>query len=622
MLLVGLAQGLAYVFLMPPWQHYDEPNHFEYAWLVANRQTLPSPGDSDPTMNRAVLQSMKVNDFYRGVGPKPDLRVPEATASLGGYSQLDEPPLYYLAAAVPLYLLRGSNAAVQLYAGRLVSLAFFLVVLAAAWGTVRLLTRPGSPLRWLVPLTLALLPGFLDGMTGMNNDSAAVAVFSLALWGSVRLAAKGFSLPVFLLTGAVAALAYFTKSTALLALPVFAVGLLFSLLRGRWRGLAWRLLLAGVLLGLLSVLEWGDASFWYRATSQAGFTRVADEAAPHGDYILAMDSSAEVTPRWLAPLFQPLPLETSRSLQGKPVTLGVWMWASQPVDAFTPSLNDGRQSFSQAVFLTQEPAFYAFHAQMDPGTQRLWMSVDTRRAPEGVTIYFDGFVLVEGERPRQEQPVFAGSRGMQGEWGGQPFTNLLRNPSMESAGLRLRPWADDLGVRLLPDQSRPSLLLASAFDRPGAGWIYRLSAERMLRTFWGLFGWAHVPYLGHKPYRVFAAVTLALVAGAAWGLLRRRSRLSGELALLLGLALALPWAAALVRGMIYLAIPHVYLPVARYAFPAAIPTAMLLALGGWEILRLPWRGKARGGRLAGLAYLALFAALDVYAFASLMRYYY
>jgi hypothetical protein len=193
---------------------------------------------------------------------------------------------------------------------------------------------------------------------------------------------------------------------------------------------------------------------------------------------------------------------------------------------------------------------------------------------------------------------------------------------MESAGLRLRPWADDLGARLLPDQSRPSLLLASALDRPGAGWIYRLSAERMLRTFWGLFGWAHVPYLGHKPYRVFAAITLALVVGAAWGLLRRRRRLSVEMALLLGLALALPWAAALVRGMIYLAIPHVYLPVARYAFPAAIPTAMLLALGGWEILRLPWRGRPAGGRLAGLAYLALLAALDVYAFASLIRYYY
>lgn len=57
-LLVGLIHGLLYVFLMPPWQHYDEPTHFEYVWLIANRPGLPKPGDYDRDMRRQVGKSV------------------------------------------------------------------------------------------------------------------------------------------------------------------------------------------------------------------------------------------------------------------------------------------------------------------------------------------------------------------------------------------------------------------------------------------------------------------------------------------------------------------------------------------------------------------------------------
>ena len=55
---VGLLHGLLYVFLVPPWQHNDEPNHFEYVWLAAHRDGLPVPGDYDVAMSRAVVKSM------------------------------------------------------------------------------------------------------------------------------------------------------------------------------------------------------------------------------------------------------------------------------------------------------------------------------------------------------------------------------------------------------------------------------------------------------------------------------------------------------------------------------------------------------------------------------------
>jgi hypothetical protein len=62
-LIIALVQGLIFIFLMPPWQHYDEPNHFEYVWLLANRQMIPSPGDYDSNLSLAVLKSLANNDF-------------------------------------------------------------------------------------------------------------------------------------------------------------------------------------------------------------------------------------------------------------------------------------------------------------------------------------------------------------------------------------------------------------------------------------------------------------------------------------------------------------------------------------------------------------------------------
>ena len=34
---LALCHGLLYMLILPPWQHYDEPPHFEYAWLIADR---------------------------------------------------------------------------------------------------------------------------------------------------------------------------------------------------------------------------------------------------------------------------------------------------------------------------------------------------------------------------------------------------------------------------------------------------------------------------------------------------------------------------------------------------------------------------------------------------------
>ena len=68
-LLVALLHGIFYIFLMPPWQHYDEPNHFEHVWLAASLGRPATQEDYDLEMSRAVIVSMVRNHFYKDIGP-------------------------------------------------------------------------------------------------------------------------------------------------------------------------------------------------------------------------------------------------------------------------------------------------------------------------------------------------------------------------------------------------------------------------------------------------------------------------------------------------------------------------------------------------------------------------
>ena len=100
---------------------------------------------------------------------------------IGQYPQLNEPPLYYLFRTILLRVLPSDNVDMQLYVARLVSLTLFLSTILVGYGLVAEITPTHHPLRFLVPLTMALLPGLADLMSAVNNDVGAIAVFSLFL---------------------------------------------------------------------------------------------------------------------------------------------------------------------------------------------------------------------------------------------------------------------------------------------------------------------------------------------------------------------------------------------------------------------------------------------------------
>lgn len=635
-LALALVCGVLYFAVVPPWQHYDEPTHFEYAWLIANRLILPRPGDYDQAMRREVAASMLEHDFFRGLGFRPNLLAQDKPVWIG-LSELHHPPFYYLLVALPLRLIRYADVTFQLYVARSVSLVLYLLSIWVAGRLMGELVARGNPLRWAVPATVALLPAYTDLMTAVNNDVGAVVVFSLFLWGAVRIILRGVSWPRLIWVLGTAVLCAWTKNTAAVALLLAPLALILALrplgcavgepvepqnrqaqdtalVRGRWDRWAWAgVALAGILVVVVS-FSWGDAALWYRDTAQEVPTSRDAETAPLGQHVLALEMAAEESGRQVN---QPLLQEDMEALRGQVVTLGAWMWATRPLPARSPMLYDGRQHTWQAVELGTAPAFQAITVTVSADAKQVEVILRPllEREQEGVvTVYYDGVVLVEGEWPLERAPLFNDPEGREGTWGGRPFVNRVRNGSAETAWPRVRPWVEE-ALRKYTRRS-PTQFLVSVLDWQRTAWVYRVAGLNLFQSFWARFGWNHIGLPGGW-YWGLGVVTALGVAGAlvALGRLwRAGSPLPRKRAiLLLAVAGLLVWGNALLR-------PHPligtsFIPAARYAYPAIIPTVLALATG-W----LAWAPQ-RAGKWAAVGLLTGLALLDVVSLVTISTFY-
>jgi len=437
-------------------------------------------------------------------------------------------------------------------------------------------------------MSLALLPGYTDIMTAINNDVGAVFILSLTLWGGLRLILGGFSLVNILWVTVTAVLSFYTKSTAIGALIVLPISLLFAIFRGERRKYAWGLLLISGIIVLGISLAWGDANLWYRSTKQSAPTRIRSDQTVIGEHVLYIDAGAGVTPGWMAPLFQPLPKKSINEIKGKVVTLGAWVWADQDIETNSPILHTSFGNNSQTILVTKEPQFIAFQVDIPENANRIWITISPTKSniAQSAQIYYDGIVLASGRKPIDEPPAYTHEDGSVGNWGGEPFVNLIRNGSAEQSGFRFRSEIDNFGSRFLGDNTNPSLIITSLIDYSGTGYYYKATVLRLFRTFWSKFGWGHVHLRIYNAYLTLAIVSMLGILGAIIGMIRKWSDLRWEVLFLFGIVMLISWGATLTRGATYLGLSHLYFPVGRNAYPAIIPTMLIFCIGWLEIIRL------------------------------------
>jgi hypothetical protein len=619
-LTLTFVRGILYLAIFPPWQHYDEPTHFEYVRLIATRGRLPQPGDHDLAMQQKIAASMQAADFWKE-GQAPTIDFGSDKSPDIGISELYHPPLYYMLVALPQWLATHQSVEVQLYLARFGSVLLYVVIVTAVYGLLTELLAHKPWMSLVIATFVALLPPFTALMSAVNNDAGAAAATTLLLWASVRLVRRGLSPgrigSVLLLTGACIA----TKNTAsaiAVAILLVLVVIYISRSQRRWLGAGLALL---ALIALVTILNWGKhASHWYGDEHAAASTRIAVQT-PLGRsaFVLSADGT-----RYPHTIFQELCRAEGQALRGHTVTLGTWLKAAQAPTGSSGKrlvlqLDDGRGRSLFQIEATDEWQFYAFTTTIGIDARGVAISASIPKDKDAARqVYLDGLVLVDSEIPLNQLPQFETDQAAKGQWAGQQVTNLLKNGSAEGTWLGLRTWVGDQTIYRQPVFA----VLYSLGEWPRTAWVYGPELVTLLQSFWGGFGWNHLRLPAPCIY-LLSVVTGMGVLGSGIGLVRRVK--SGHCSLtkqwaawgLLGVALLVGWGGAVLRIHPVFITRHISWPVARYASVVIAPTAAFLCLGWAEIIPRRWTKEAAWLGLLALLLLEMAALWTV-----ILPYYY
>ena len=305
------------------------------------------------------------------------------------------------------------------------------------------------------------------------------------------------------------------------------------------------------------------------------------------------------------------------------------MWAPAPATVDGPSVSDDQHTAQRRVELGTAPAFQAITTTVSPETSYLAIELQVRQGDPAEVVHYDGIVLAEGDRSQDPAPRFVDPQGKAGTWAGEPFENRVRNASAEATLPTLRPALE----RAIQGYTRrsPSLFLVSVLDGKRALDVYPIVVENLLQSFWARFGWNQIT-LPQGWYWALAVVTAwgAIGAGVGYVRLWRAARASGDqesgagkrepararqLAAFtfLGVAALLVWANAFMR--VHPLGTRIQVPVARYAYPAIIPTVLALTGGWWTLSPRRYRLWVVAGLLCALL------ALDGVALWTLLQFY-
>lgn len=225
-----LLHSLIYVFLVPPWQHYDEPGHFLYAAYIV-RGGISAPDNL--AIAREVADSMYRHAFWPP-GVLPDLLSPRPPGL--PTDQRHHPPLYYIVMASVIGPLRYLPVETQLYAGRIVSALLMTLTVLAIWRTAQTIIPDEPQMALVLAAMAALIPAFVDLMSAFNSDVLMNFAAAAAFLGMAILLRDGWRPTGLALALLGATVAILTKRTALPIVAPLGLALLWVAYRRpiRW----------------------------------------------------------------------------------------------------------------------------------------------------------------------------------------------------------------------------------------------------------------------------------------------------------------------------------------------------------------------------------------------------
>ena len=558
LLLLAVAQGFWYANFVPPWWNYDEPRHFWLAWTLTR-------GDITRRQKKRVVRSLLnyawFQHYPRDMWPS-EKDVDRIPSLMRPTPRPEGRLLYWRIITLPWYLVPASwDVAWQLRILRWMTVLFFVATAWALWKASQEFFGKEHPLSRLVPLFTVLLPGFAEPMSLVNDDAGAALGGTLFLWASLRLIRRGFRWDRFLALLAAAWLAQAMKRTTVPLLAILPVVVLFSF-RWRWRGVPWMLLGGGALAVLLTTFRWGDPAYWYYDRPWEMPLRVPSPQAQDGEWVFRLPPETEMG-QWI-----PRAVYNSYP-EGAEWVLSFWMWAEKPGEVTLPRLCVGHATWGAQ--LKGQDCTPAEKARLSTEPRRFQVVLPT----------------IQGDFPRVEFPPHDAGLGMVyiddvilESPDGQ--RHIIRNGSAEAGWWGLNPWF----LRFVPGWgSSPNVALA-ALQYPHIGQVaLYLEASFLLKTAWGFFARAKIPYLGQNVVYGFLLLWgLVGILGCGMSLVRKQPPCSGATTGILIVGLFLVLGSVLLFPLGRLHASASLLTWFRYAFPVIFPFSALLVSGWYHLL--------------------------------------
>ncbi|MFQ5615994.1 MAG: hypothetical protein ACE5GO_06000 [Anaerolineales bacterium] len=147
---------------------------------------------------------------------------------------------------------------------------------------------------------------------------------------------------------------------------------------------------------------------------------------------------------------------------------------------------------------------------------------------------------------------------------------------------------------------------------------YLGTIKNLFQSFWARFGWNHIR-LTRGWYYFLALASVTGVAGAIWGAYKYWScrPIQWKVSVIwLAIAGGVMWVAALARQSLPFWESLYFIPSARYAYPAMIPTMLVIA-GGWVFLA----NRTSYKKVLTILPIVLLVALDISSLLVIIQYY-
>ncbi len=235
--IITFALGLIYLAVIPPWGGPDEPRHFEYVRLLADKGRFVGYPDIEQSVMDEIIRSMdQVNYWKWGVTlwqrTSPGELPTDFRHIYGeGAHQLHQPPLAYLVYLIPHKLFEAGGIRAQLYGMRLVSILLNVVTVLAAYYAGRELFRredggDDPTMALAIPVFVMLLPQHLFLHSIVMNDHLMVAALAWMLAVMVRTFRVGLSFTRVLAMFVLLSIGLAAKRNGLYGVPILALAFL------------------------------------------------------------------------------------------------------------------------------------------------------------------------------------------------------------------------------------------------------------------------------------------------------------------------------------------------------------------------------------------------------------